>query len=201
MENVEWLQNIQKLINFFLRYIVAGGSAVLAFGLTQQDPFSFLRIGNEVSVLLLLLFISVVGPTIYSVHKAVLHEIVVKCIEFFSRPKDLKNVSLQRFDLALEKQLEQWRQNGDAWLSTYEPWAAQVHFLYCSAWGTAVALGLARQFNPNAKNFLPIVVVGSVLFIAAVVSDFRLTRLQIVRSVEAGAFATYSQNKNTVLPN
>lgn len=188
MENLEWLQNAQKLINFFLRYIVAGGSAVLAFGLTQRDPFNFLRIGNELSVLLLFLFILVIGPTIYSIHKSFLHEIIVKSIEFLSRPQSHGTVSLEKFDLALEKQLELWRKDGDAWLSTYEPWAAQVHFLYCSAWGIGLALILARQFNADPKNMLPLLLVGLGLFMAAVISDFRLTRLQILRSDAAGAF-------------
>src|SRR6266567_4985371 len=77
MDSLEFLKNIQKLLNFLLRYIVAGGSAVLAFGLTQDQPFSFLRVGTELSALLLLFFVSVIGPALYAILAAVIHVIIV----------------------------------------------------------------------------------------------------------------------------
>jgi len=191
MDSLKWLQGIQKLITFLLRYIVAGGSAILAFGLTQKDSFSFMRSGTEISPVLLLLFVSVIGPAIYAIHRAFLHVIIIRSIEFFLRPKNIGDLSLRKFDLILSEQLERWRAASDDWLTTYEPWAAQIHFLYCSAWGIGFALAFAWKFNPSAKNITPILLVGAFLLFAALISDVRLTRLQTERTDSAGAFVSY----------
>jgi hypothetical protein len=55
------------------RYVVAGGSAIIAFGSFQPVPFLFIKSDGEISTWLMLLFILTVGPAVYSVHKAILH--------------------------------------------------------------------------------------------------------------------------------
>jgi hypothetical protein len=186
MDTEEVLKKTQELVNFLLRYVVAGGSAVLVFGLTQQDRFSFLRVGNELSILLLLLFVSVIGPAIYSIHRALVHPLILNGIYkvlLRYREDKLKPVKLVALDRALSKQLEKWRKDEHQWLSTYEGWAAQIHFLYCSFFGITSALVLAC-LNQNSIYKLPILIIGVIILAAAILSDGRLTNLQIHRTLE-----------------
>jgi hypothetical protein len=189
MAALDVLTKTQELINFLLRYVVAGGSAVLAFGLTQQDPFSFLRVEKELSVLLLLLFVFVIGPAIYSIHRAALHPFILVFIFNLLRVRNrLDKITWRQWstlDRVLAKQKETWRTPipSSPLLGTYEGWAAQAHFLYCSAFGTGFALGLAR-FNSPANHFAEILTVGSILFGAALVCDWRVTNWEIHRVLE-----------------
>jgi len=192
MAPLDVLTKTQELINFLLRYVVAGGSAVLAFGLTQQDPFSFLRVGIELSPLLLLLFVSVIGPAIYSIHRAALHPLIlVLMFMALTLKKKLKSEEVKwyewrKLDRSLAKMKEKWRTTpaDSGLLSTYEAWAAQVHYLYCSAFGTGFALGLAFYFNPTANHIKPLLTISLILFAAALVSDWRVTGWQIERTKE-----------------
>jgi hypothetical protein len=189
MDTLEVLKNTRELVNFLLRYVVAGGSAILAFGLTQQDPFSFLRVGTELSALLLLLFVSVIGPAIYAIHRAALHPFILVFLFTALTLRHKLNIEWWQawtLDSILATQKEKWPTAGDWWLSTYEGWAAQVHFLYCSAFGTGFALGFAYWFNPNAQHVQAILTVGLILFAAALVSDWRVTTLQIQRMITDG---------------
>ena len=192
MAALDVLTKTQELINFLLRYVVAGGSAVLAFGLTQQNPFNFLRVGTELSPLLLLLFVSVIGPAIYSVHKAALHPLIlVPMFMALTRRKKLKEAEVKWYqwrelDRCLARVKEKWRITPahSGLLSTYEAWAAQVHYLYCSAFGTGFALGFAYYFNPTANHIKPILTISLIVFAAALVSDWRVTGWQIERTKE-----------------
>jgi len=188
-------------MNFLLRFIVAGGSAVIAFGLTQQNPFSFLRVGTELSTPLLLLFVFVIGPAIYSIHRAALHPLILVPMFIALAQKNKLNItwwhwwSLDR-DLAVQK--EKWRTTSTALLSTYEGWAAQVHFLYCSAFGTSSALGLAYYFNPSANHVKAILTIGLIFFAAALVSDWRVTNWQIKRTLEDNSSLLKLKTTDTV---
>lgn len=193
MDALEVLKKTQELVNFLLRFVVAGGSAVIAFGLTQQPPsFSFLQVGTELSALLLLLFVFVIGPAIYSIHRAALHPFIL--IFIFTALRAINKLDKIRWwrwwelDRALAINKETWRTSSPpyALLGTYEGWAAQVHFLYCSAFGTGSALGLAYFFNPcaNANHVKAILTIGLIFFVAALVSDWRVTNWQIQRTLE-----------------
>jgi hypothetical protein len=192
MAALDVLTKTQELINFLLRYVVAGGSAVLAFGLTQQNPFSFLRVGTELSPLLLLLFVSVIGPAIYSIHRAALHPLIlVFMLMALTWRKKLKKEEVKRhewwkLDRSLAKAKEKWRTTPtlSGLLSTYEAWAAQIHYLYCSAFGTGFAVVLACYFNPTPNHIKPILTISLLLFGAALVSDWRATGWQIERTIE-----------------
>ena len=193
---MELLKKIQELVNFLLRYVVAGGSAVLVFGLTQHDPFSFLRVGAELSPVLVLLFVSVIGPAIYSIHRAALHPVIlIPMFIVLSRAKQLKidmtaiGFKWWELDRKLAESKEKWRTDNSysGLLSTYEGWAAQVHYLYCSAFGAAFALAIAYFFNPRADHIKPILITSLVLFVAAVISDWRVTSWQVKRTKEIAA--------------
>lgn len=189
MDALAELTKIQQLVNFLLRYVVAGGSAVLAFGLTQQDPFSFLRVGKEISVLLLLLFVSVIGPAIYSIHRAAFHPFILVFIFTLLRYRNkLDKITWWHWwvlDRALAEQKETWRTSTPpkAILGTYEGWAAQAHFLYCSAYGTGFALGIA-YFNPGVKHFKAVLIIGLIFLVAGLVNDWRVTNWEIQRALE-----------------
>jgi len=188
MDSQEVLKKTQELVNFLLRYLVAGGSAILAFGLTQQHPFSFLLVGTELSPILLLLFISVIGPAIYSFHKAALHQLILVPMFPVLRWWHRVDIRWWELDRTLTRQLEKWRKPPpDEWMSTYEAWAAQIHFLYCSAFGIIFVLVLVYFFNPSANYVKPLRWIALFLFAAAFVSDWRLTSLQIRQTIEAAA--------------
>jgi hypothetical protein len=187
MDSQEVLKKTQELVNFLLRYLVAGGSAILAFGLTQQHPFSFLQVGTELSPVLLLFFVSVIGPAVYSIHKAALHQVILIPIFLGLRCWHRLDIRWWELDRTLTRQLEKWRKPPPhEWMSTYEAWAAQIHFLYCSAFGIIFALVLVYFFNPSPNYIKPLRWIALFLFVAAFVSDWRLTNLQIKQTIEAG---------------
>jgi hypothetical protein len=191
MDAPDLLQQTQKLINFLLRYVVAGGSAILAFGLVQKDGFDFLRVGTEISSLLLLLFILVIGPTIYSIHRAFCHFVILHLFIFLPLKAASKlRVGFWKVDSTLTNQLNKWRADSQAdnhkWIPTFEGWAAQIHFLYCSAWGIGFALLLVLGLNSVTKYAAvpALLVIMMLLLITAGISDCRLTNEQITRTIE-----------------
>ncbi len=106
-----------------------------------------------------------------------------------TRRKKLKEAEVKwyqwwKLDRCLAKMKEKWRITPSGLVSTYEAWAAQVHYLYCSAFGTGFALGFAYYFNLAANHIKPILTISLILFAAALVSDWRVTGSQIERTKE-----------------
>ena len=170
------LAEVHKLVDLVLRYVAAGGSAVLAFGLIQGRNFEFLRAGpgqQDVSGWLVLLFISILGVAIYAVHRAVLYRVVSKVPYtivglFFVTPrcgpwqldKDTRDRRIER------------RKRNDPWQLSFDAWAAECHFLYCSAWGTLLAVALANAIDlPWDQSTLLCVIVGLTLLLSAFIHD------------------------------
>jgi hypothetical protein len=170
------LTEAHRLVDLTLRYIAAGGSAVLAFGLIQGRNFEFLRAGQDVSGWLIVLFISVVGIAIYAIHRAVLfrlvhfvlYTIVGRHLTPVRGPVELENETrIRRIDR---------RQRADPWDRIFNSWNAECHFLYCSSWGTfsAVALGSAIGL-PWDRSTSICLAIGIGLLIAALVHDTAAT--------------------------
>lgn len=188
MDTAQLLANLQRVIDLLLRYVVPGGSAVLVFGLLREHAFGFLVAGAEVSVTLLLLVVFTVGPAIYGIHRAVLHPIILcgvlggirlshKDNGNCSAPKTVRGV-----DIAMSDVLNAWKKEGDPWVPYYEAWAAQIHFLYGSAWGVCAALALAFAVDSTLPAIGPCIVVAAILLACGLVSDVRLSNRQFERT-------------------
>ncbi|TAN66549.1 MAG: hypothetical protein EPN17_13565 [Methylobacter sp.] len=169
------LTEAHTVVDLALRYIAAGGSAILAFGLIQGHSFEFLRTGSgqqDVSGWLMLLFIFILGITIYTIHRAVLfrlsHVFLYSIVGLFLVPA--------RSAFALEKEtttrrLER-RNRQDGWGKIFDSWAAECHFLYCSSWGILSALALAEAIGlPWGRSSSICFFTGTVLFISALIHD------------------------------
>ena len=168
------LAEIQRLVDLTLRYIAAGGSAVLVFGVIQARNFEFLRAGSaqqDISGWLVLLFVAVLGIAIYAIHTAILFRFILFVLFRVPprKPADL--------DLIRELRIKHRATNPPhPWSRTFDTWAAQVHFLYCSAWGTFSAIVLAKAVQiPWGETSSICLVIGITLLVAGIVHDYALS--------------------------
>ena len=167
---------MHRVVDLTLRYIAAGGSAILAFGVIQGNDFEFLRAGSaqpDVSGWLILLHVSVLGIAIYAVHRAVLFRLV-HIVLFGIVGRFLKH---PRGPFQLEKRIRELRikhrssQPPHPWSKAFDTWAAECHFLYCSAWGTFLAVALAWLIGPWSTTSSICLSVAVALFVSALVHD------------------------------
>ena len=194
----DFARTSQKLIDLLLRYIVPGGALVLTFGALQPQPFSAYRLSgtNEISQWLLLLGVAVGGPAIYSVHRALLHRMVQGLV--FPIAKALNRQpygslsSVTAVLLEVEGKRAIWRDSGAPWLSLYEEWSAQTHFLYCSCWGllTAFAMHLGLATPLADKGIWLSMATAITLLLSAVVGDFRALVHQLERPPTTASLST-----------
>lgn len=180
----------QKLIDLLLRYVVPGASAVLAFGAIEYpQPFAFLRVSgtSEVSSWAMFLYVSVVGPAIYAVHRGVLHYPLALALIWIAKHLQKSALSVSQLEHQMAEAIASWRKSDDKWVPTYEAWSAQVHFLYCSAWGVGAALGLHYLIDPAhaTKHWFVLTLGAAVLFLTGLISDGRLTYQQLARTLAA----------------
>ena len=186
MDAKDLIVNAQRFLDLLLRYVVAGGAAVLAYGTLQPTPFSFLRVGTEISPLLMLLAVAVIGPAIYSIHKAVLHPIVLAleltALKFLYKLQ----LSPRQMDIRMTDAMAKWKADGNEWVPYYDAWAAQIHFLYCSAWGIGFACVLASFVYSSVSNQKLALGLGTVLLLSAIISDARLNARQPEKTINGG---------------
>ncbi len=171
------ITELHRIVDLTLRYLAAGGSAVLAFGVVQGKNFEFLRSGPtqpDVSGWLLLLHVAVLGVAIYAVHRAIIFRLVhIPLFAFVGRlvRPPLGPCALQD---RIRELMIQHRQSRPPhpWSNAFDTWSAECHFLYCSAWGTLLAVGLAQllglPWDITSKICLS---VGATLFVAALIHD------------------------------
>jgi hypothetical protein len=165
---------VHRLVNLVLRYIAAGGSALLAFGAIRGN-LDFLRSGPppaEISGWLVLLFVAVLGTAIYAIHSAILYRAIIWGV-YSLHPLRLSDIDLVR-DLRHRHRVTQ---PPHPWTNSFDTWAAEVHFLFCSAWGTFAAIGVTYALDtPWRPANTACVVIGAVLFISGVVHNYYLSR-------------------------
>ena len=171
------ITELHRVVDLTLRYVAAGGSAILAFGVVQGRNFEFLRTGStqsDVSGWLLLLHVAVLGVAIYAVHRAILFRLVH--IPLFAIVGRLVHPPLGPFALQdrIRELMIQHRQSRPPhpWSNAFDTWSAECHFLYCSAWGTFLAVALAQLVGiPWGATGEICLSVGAALFVAALVHD------------------------------
>ncbi len=202
MEPSNLAPHAQKLLDLLLRYVVSGGAAILAFGAVQTPSFGFLRVaggagGTEVSSWLMLLYVVVVGPAIYAVHRSVLHPVVLACVLFFLKRRHAPALSVRELDLRVAKMLATGRAETNQWIPTNDAWSAQIHFLYCASWGIGFAFGLHFLIDPAQlnKHVGVGIAVGLALLASAVAGDWRLNTWQLERLLADEGLTTRSKGR------
>lgn len=184
---------VHRITDHALRYVASGGSALLTFGLVEGNHFRFLCVDSppkELSAWLLVLFISAPGIAIYAVHRALLYRTVgmiayMIVLKTLRKKNDAgfssKNVS-DLYDLLIQRQLSRMdSKDGTKWLPKFATWAAEVHYLYCSAWGIVCAVLIAQALSvgtPISKWISAIIAL--VLLIAAEVHDVCMIKKELV---------------------
>ena len=154
---------VHRLVDLTLRYIAAGGSAILAFGIIQGRNFEFLRVGStqqDVSGWLILLYVSIIGIAIYAIHSAILfrfaHVVLFGIVgRFLTPPRGAWKLAQRIRDLRIKHRNTQ---PPHQWSSAFDAWAAECHFLYCSAWGASFAVALAEFIDipwERAREVVP----------------------------------------------
>lgn len=171
----------QRLVNLVLRYLVAGGAAILAFGLLQGQHFIFLRAGsNDISLWLTLLVVLVCGTAIYALHQAVLYRLVfwvlacalVPMLRLGCKPTRLRTWLLER-RIALYKRDPEIQR-------VVEARQAECHFLYCSSWGISFAVGwVAASGQALDKTATIVTFIAAVLLLAALLHNALLISFEV----------------------
>lgn len=188
MEPSNPVAHAQKLIDLALRYVGSGGAAILAFGAVQTPAFAFLHVsggaaGSDLSSWLILLYVVIVGPAIYAIHRTILHPVVLGCILYFCKRRLAPEFTVRDLDVRMAEYLATERAQSAPWTASNDAWTAQVHFLYCASWGIALAFGLhylidAALFNKHATIGIAVCLI---LLVPAIVSDRRLNVWQLER--------------------
>jgi hypothetical protein len=187
------LSDLQALINALLRFGIAGGSAVLAYAALRQDHFAFLSLGTaatDVSWVLLLFVVAVVGPALYALHRAVLYPPIVFILQWILiRKHGLKGISpsmlrrdIDRFKLTSRRKISSRRPD-------LEAAASQVHFLFCSAWGCAAAISLALSLHRiqggTKLELVPLLLVlAGLLLVSACARDLQVMSTELQAAYE-----------------
>ena len=143
----EGLSAVKDLnLNDLLRYGFAGAVFILVSALAYQEPASLL-LSKDISGALAAASSAAaltIGCVIYALHRAVPYPLLYW----------LFRVLNGRLESSIELDLRRWRNSGKA--GALQPrladWAAQVHFLYCVAWASLLALllGSASVWTPTS---------------------------------------------------
>jgi len=139
---MEFLKTKEVTLDELLRYVFAGGIALLTLYVSHPSAFESRRSGSalfDTSVLAAVALI--VGSLIYSLHRALLYPLVYRVLVWilYARKQNAsKGHSLKCYPYKLELKLdiERWRrsQNEKSLQKNLNSWATQVHFLFCSTW-------------------------------------------------------------------
>ncbi|MGH7176904.1 MAG: hypothetical protein ACREJC_05955 [Tepidisphaeraceae bacterium] len=201
---VQLVGNLQRFVDLALRQVVSGGVFILAVGLMRIGGFSFLMVGAEpkdISGLLLLLFLMTAGSVIYSLHRALLHKPIV-CGLIWHRMRVAAVRGEVRKSLGVTEPASSWdiRRHMAAWrlrqkkenenfFGHVQRWAAQVHLLYTSALGVALAALVVGSTGDQSGNAQPIAwSIAVLLLVGAVIDDGTLLyeETQEIRSPAKG---------------
>lgn len=171
------LANAERFVSLLLRYVVAGGTAVLAFGSLETPRFTSLKLGApaDISIGHLALLVFVVGPGIYSIHRAALHPILRHCVLWMLRNRLSSVRTVSELKRTISDKTLNLGVNADPWARVYDAWSAELHFLYCSSWGLLAAYGLhwlAGTQISSAEWHIGWAAIG-VLMTSAIIGDWR----------------------------
>ena len=162
------VEQIQRLVDLLLRYVVAGGAALLVFGYLQAANFAFLRVGqsSDISLYITTLVVVVCGVTIYTVHRGLLYRPLLSAQMNLSIHKHRLPLSAKGLDDILTD--NRIRRKADAaekpLQNHFDRWAAEVHLLYSSAWGGSLATALAFA-NGYKSSFSVALFIGMVVLL------------------------------------
>ena len=171
------LKEIENALNTLMRYVLAGGAAVLAFGIIRPSHFRFLCSDGEhqaVSATLALLFVLVSGATVYLLHRALLFPFVFRCLLFGIIKRRKLAHTEKTLDAALAEKRLEYRKSNDHKGFHFGRWAAEVHALYGICLGSLipffVPLASDRQFSQYAVTVL---IAAIFIFVAALRHHWR----------------------------
>lgn len=164
-----------------MRFGLAGGIFVglLLFGFSE--PRSALT-GEPSSVVVGLAFaVSLLsGTVIYSLHRAMLFPQIRRALfRFVQEERSALEVDMERWSLSIELG------EGRSMQSRLVVWADQIHFLYCAAWGTLLALLVGRVVGWSLA-FEPVIALGfaAAVLVTTLVSNYQY-QLYEVRVMKA----------------
>lgn len=156
-------------INELLRYILAGGIALLAVWLGYTEPNAWLTEKREGA---LISFAFIALPILIGALAYVLHRALAYPIFYYSLAKRCgRKESILNLDITRWKNLEK----PDALQKYLSEWAAQVHFLYAAFWAVVIVNFVATYGGLTSS---PLIVIELsfllILLAAAVVHHSRL---------------------------
>ena len=131
----------------------------------------------------LLALLALIGVTVYFAHRTLVHPFITIALERFHNRKRKLKVSTDDLDFA------RWRRRGSeehtpahSTQAALDVSNAAIHFFYCSGWSSVlIAIVFSRAFPNDFQIGSPWVFrsIVALLFVTALVGDFRLARLDI----------------------
>ena len=143
-------------LNQLMRYGFAGGNFVLLFCVSFPDAVSnrlkyIGAIGGASGVLTtaaLLAATLLIGSVVYVVHRALPFQLATKILAILTRDgTNVVDLDIDRWKNTKEKKSLQ---------RDMKEWAAQVHFLYCLTWSTALVLLVGWWGSLTSSRWQPI---------------------------------------------
>lgn len=197
------LGEAQKLVNLLLRYVLAGGASIITFGLLNPNQFKFLTVdaeGTELSVVLTLFLVIGAGATIYTFHRALPYRIILPLFHRILRRSYHIDETSQEIEKRLRTTALERRQANDSYQTHFDILGAEIHFLYCSAWGCAIGTFLAKKMGAADDAATLAQLIAAMLFFAAVVHDWAMTSSEMERAYPASRNTETSSPKNGLNP-
>ena len=142
---------IEKMLNTIIRYLLAGGAAVLAFGVVRPSHFHFLCVDSqqkEISATLTMLFVLVSGAATYLLHRALFFPLIYWCLIRILKSKKsglAQSRTHNEIVNALTTTRNTRRRGAIPMQSHFDTWAAEVHALYGICLGSLFAIAAAWQ--------------------------------------------------------
>ncbi len=167
-------------LNQFLRFLLAGGWALGCF--LFINPHQFENLFKEHTIDLILIAM-VFGSIVYVVHRAVLypnlHKVICIILSIFKKMKWDSGYLMPFFPSKTEMELDlmRWalRKNEKSISKNITDWAAQVHFLYCSAFASLFTVIISYQMeDPNVQRLLFVRCLFWLLLVFGLINDIRL---------------------------
>jgi len=166
---------IEKL----LRYALSGGIGLAVLLLRYpavRGTIGGMEAGKEATLVLGLVLL--IGTLVYNLHRALVYPALIRLLGWFALRWKFSWRLLNAWKpLDAELEIDRWRWGcPDDKRRRWDEWGAQVHFLYCSAWGILAALLLGNLVWGTPDGRVPYIfwILFAVILFAGCVNNYRL---------------------------